>query len=53
MVKETQEVKWCEVNALFSVEYDFVAGRSVMEKCLNTKHILTYSNSGPKQGQKL
>lgn len=53
MVKETQEVKWCKVNALFSVEYDFVAGRSVMEKCLNTKHILTYGNSGPKQAQKL
>lgn len=53
MVEETQEVKWCEVNALFSVEYDFVAGRSAMEKCLNTKHTATYCNSEPRQAQNL
>lgn len=31
IVEETEEVKWCKVNALFSIDYDFVAGRSVME----------------------
>lgn len=31
MVEETQEVEWCKVNALFSIQYDFVAGRSAME----------------------
>lgn len=35
MVKETQEVEWCKVNALFSIQYDFVAGWSTMEKCFN------------------
>lgn len=35
MVEETQEVEWCKVNALFSIQYDFVAGWSTMEKCLS------------------
>ncbi len=31
MVKETQEVERCKVDALFSIDDDFMAGRSVME----------------------
>lgn len=34
VVKETQEVKWCKVNALLSIQYDFVAGRSAARKFL-------------------
>lgn len=36
IVKETQEVKWCKVNALLSIQYDFVAGRSAVRKFLNS-----------------
>lgn len=34
VVEETQEVKWCKVNALLSIQYDFVAGRSAVTKFL-------------------
>lgn len=43
MVEETKEVKWCEVNALFSIDYDFVAGRAVMEN--NVFKCLAYCNT--------
>lgn len=43
MVEETQEVKWCKVNALLSIDYDFVAGRSVMKtQTLKVSEYLEY-----------
>lgn len=34
VVEETQKVEWCKVNALFPIDYDFMAGRPVMENSL-------------------
>lgn len=33
IIEQAQEVERSKINALFSIDYNFVAGRSTMKKC--------------------